>query len=85
MNIIQNGKDVDWQQFHRMDPEDRIQFVNDEGRYPILFQEMTNYVMEKVRPLKKEERYMRIWGNSVICDTIVNSSLQECDKFDNVF
>jgi len=28
---------------------------------------------------------MRVWGNSVICDTLVNSILQECDKFDDVF
>jgi len=41
--------------------------------------------MEKVQPLKKEENYMRIWGNSVICDTLVNSILQEIDQFDDVF
>ena len=28
---------------------------------------------------------MRIWGNSVICDTLVNSILQNIDQFDNVF
>lgn len=27
---------------------------------------------------------MRIWGNSVICDTLVNSILQSVDQFDNV-
>jgi len=41
--------------------------------------------MEKVEPLKKEESYLRIWGNSVICDTLVNSILQESDKFEDVF
>ncbi len=28
---------------------------------------------------------MRIWGNSVICDTLVNSILQNVDQFDSVF
>lgn len=28
---------------------------------------------------------MRIWGNSVITDTLVNSILQNIDKIDNVF
>lgn len=41
--------------------------------------------MQKVQPLKGEEKYMRIWGNSVICDTLVNSILQNIDQFDNVF
>ena len=50
-----------------------------------MFQELSNYVMEKVSHLKKEENYMRIWGNSVICDTLVNSILQEADKFEDVF
>jgi hypothetical protein len=50
-----------------------------------LFQDLTNYIMDKVRKYKKEENYMRIWGNSVICDTLVNSILQESDKFEDVF
>jgi len=41
--------------------------------------------MEKVKPFKKQEDYIRIWGNSIICDTIVNSILQSVDQFDNVF
>lgn len=28
---------------------------------------------------------MRIWGNSVICDTLVNSILQSIDQIDDVF
>jgi hypothetical protein len=28
---------------------------------------------------------MRIWGNSVISDTLVNSILQSIDKIDDVF
>ena len=28
---------------------------------------------------------MRIWGNSVICDTLVNSILQNIDQIDSVF
>jgi hypothetical protein len=35
--------------------------------------------------MKKQENYMRLWGNSVICDTLVNSILQNIDQFDNVF
>jgi hypothetical protein len=35
--------------------------------------------------MKKQENYMRLWGNSVICDTLVNSILQNIDKFENVF
>lgn len=41
--------------------------------------------MEKVKPMKKQENYMRLWGNSVICDTLVNSILQSIDQFNNVF
>lgn len=59
--------------------------MNNENHYPVLFEELTNYIMEKVRPLKAEEKYMRIWGNSVICDTLVNSILQSIDQIDNVF
>jgi len=40
--------------------------------------------MGQVKSMKKEEKYMRIWGNSVICDTLVNSILQSVDQFDNV-
>ena len=28
---------------------------------------------------------MRVWGNSIISDTLVNSILQNLDKIDNVF
>jgi len=28
---------------------------------------------------------MRMWGNSVITDTLVNSILQSIDKIDNVY
>jgi hypothetical protein len=41
--------------------------------------------MDKVKPFKKQEDYIRIWGNSIICDTLVNSILQSSDQFDNVF
>lgn len=41
--------------------------------------------MDKVRPLKSQENYMRIWGNSVICDTLVNSILQNIDQVPDVF
>ena len=68
-----------------MDGEERLEYVNHQERYPVMFQELSNYVMEKVSHLKKEENYMRIWGNSVICDTLVNSILQEADKFEDVF
>jgi hypothetical protein len=40
--------------------------------------------MEKVKPLKKQEDYIRIWGNSIVCDTLVNSILQSADQFDNI-
>jgi hypothetical protein len=51
----------------------------------MLFQELSNYIMEKVKPLKNSEKYMRIWGNSIICDTIVNSVLQNIDTIESVF
>ena len=59
-----------------MEAEERLEYVNHEEHYPAMFQELSNYIMEKVKHLKKEENYLRIWGNSVICDTLVNSILQ---------
>lgn len=85
MRAIQNAKPVDWNLLHSKDPAARLEFINNEHNYPVLFQELTNYIMEKVKPLKSQENYMRIWGNSVICDTLVNSILQSIDQFDNVF
>lgn len=35
--------------------------------------------------MKGKENFMRIWGNSVISDTLVNSILQSIDKVDDVF
>ncbi len=40
--------------------------------------------MQKVKHLKKQEEYIRVWGNSIICDTLVNSILQSADQFDSV-
>ena len=76
MKILQNGKKIDWKAFHKIDPEDRLDYVNSEHRYPLLFQDLSNYIMEQVKKYKKQEKYMRIWGNSVICDTLINSILQ---------
>lgn len=41
--------------------------------------------MDKVKDLKKQENYLRIWGNSVICDTLVNSILQALDQIPDAF
>lgn len=54
MKILQNGKNIDWQAFHKMEPEDRVEYVNNEKRYPLMFQDLTNYIMEKVKRYKKE-------------------------------
>jgi len=35
--------------------------------------------------MKGKETFMRIWGNSVISDTLVNSILQIIDRIDDVF
>lgn len=76
MKVLQNGKKIDWEAFHKMSPEDRLEYVDNENRYPLLFQDLSNYIMDQVKQYKKEEKYLRIWGNSVICDTLVNSILQ---------
>jgi hypothetical protein len=34
--------------------------------------------------MKGKETFMRIWGSSVISDTLVNSILQSVDQFDDV-
>ncbi len=35
--------------------------------------------------MKNNEKYLRIWGSSVISDTLVSSIIQNIDKFDDVF
>lgn len=85
MKTLQDTSDISWEEFHALGPQERLEFVNNETNYPILFQQLTNYIMDKVKPFKKQEDYIRIWGNSIICDTIVNSILQSSDQFDSVF
>lgn len=85
MKTIQHSKPIDWQQLHLLSPQERLDYVNNEQRYPVLFQELSNYIMEKVKGLKKQENYLRIWGNSVICDTLVNSILQGLDQIPDAF
>lgn len=51
----------------------------------MLFQELSNYIYARTKQYKRQENYMRIWGNSVITDTLVNSILQGIDQFDDVF
>lgn len=85
MKTIQNGQPVDWKALQALSPREREQFVNNEHNYILLFQELTNYIMDKVHTLKDTENYMRIWGNSVITDTLVNSLLQHIQHTDNIF
>ena len=54
MRAIQNAKPVDWNLLHSKDPAARLEFINNEYNYPVLFQELTNYIMEKVKPLKSQ-------------------------------
>lgn len=85
MRIIQNAGKADWEGLLQKSPEEREEFVNNEDNYPVLFQELSNFIMEKVQGFKGKESYMRIWGNSVICDTLVNSLLQNIAQLDDVF
>ena len=85
MKILQQAQPVDWQRLHQLSPQEKTEFVNNEFNYPCLFQELSNYIMQKVAPLKKSEKYMRIWGNSVICDTLVNSILQSLGDIEDAF
>ena len=86
MKIIQNApQKYDWSTLMGKNAEERQEYVDNEHNYPVLFQELSNYIMDKVAPFKKEEKYMRIWGNSVICDTLVNSILQNIGDLEDVF
>lgn len=51
----------------------------------MLFQELSNYIFSKVKAFKGKETFMRIWGSSVISDTLVNSLLQNIHLFDDIF
>jgi hypothetical protein len=85
MKRIQEAQPIDWQHLYSLAGPERLEFVNNETRYPVLFQEVSNYIYSKVKAFKNKETFMRIWGNSVICDTLTNSILQGVDQFDDVF
>lgn len=51
----------------------------------MLFQELSNYIYGRTKQYKGQENYMRIWGNSVISDTLVNSILQSIHQAEDVF
>ena len=31
-----------------MEPDERLEYVNNEHNYPVLFQELSNYIMQQV-------------------------------------
>ena len=85
MRALQEAKPVDWKAIFALSPEERLEYIDDEKKYPALFQELSNYIYSKARQLKHSEKYLRVWGSSVICDTLVNSILQNIDQFDDAF
>jgi hypothetical protein len=38
MKTLQNAQPVDWQHIYSLTPDERLEWVNNETRYPILFQ-----------------------------------------------
>ena len=46
----------------------------------MLFNDMANHIYATVKQWKDKETFMRIWGSSVVCDTICHSVLQNLDK-----
>ena len=69
--------------FESMTNEQREQYINDEENYPILFNQLSNKLYEKVQKYRNHPEYGRIWGSSVISDTIINSVLQHLETVHN--
>lgn len=85
MRAVGEAKGTDWERVCGMGPEERLEFVDDEKNYPGMFQELSNYIYDKAKNVKNSDKYLRIWGSSVISDTLTNSILQSIDKVDDVF
>lgn len=77
---VQKGMQVDWSKVMSMGKEEQREFVDDENHYIHLFEELSNYVYELVKPLRGNESFKRTWGSSVVSDTLVNSVLNNLDK-----
>jgi len=66
----------------KLPPPERQDYVNDENNYMHLFNDLSNRIYEKVRPLRGNENFKRTWGSSVVSDTIVNSVLNNLHRID---
>lgn len=53
-----------------------MDYVNDEKNYPILFMALNKVLHQKISKYRWDKEYLRVWGSSVISDTIINSILQ---------
>ena len=49
MRAIQNAQPVDWQAIYSLSPEERLEYINNEHRYPVLFQELSNHIYSRVK------------------------------------
>ena len=73
---IQNPKSVEWNNIAKMTKRELKEYLNDEENYMHLFNELSNAVYAEAKKYRGKEHFTRIWGSSVISDTIVNSILR---------
>lgn len=77
---IQEAKPVDWTSLLAMSNEDLREHVNDEENYLHIFNEISNAIYAEAKKYRAEENFVRIWGSSVISDTLVNSIIRNLHK-----
>lgn len=58
MQIIQNNANKDmkqeWEKIAKLPAEERVEYVNDEVLYPLLFNDLTNYIYANVKQYKDQ-------------------------------
>jgi hypothetical protein len=89
MQLMQNnlGRDMkqEWQTIVQLPKTERFEHINDEVLYPLLFSDLSNHIFSIVKKLKDNENFMRIWGSSVVVDTICHSVIQNLHLIDDPF
>ena len=50
-----------------------------------IFNEISNVIYAEAKKYRGNEHFVRIWGSSVISDTIVNSIIRNLHKIKNPF
>lgn len=80
---LNKNNEINWDIFKLKSEDAKLEYINDENNYPLLFMDLSKKIYEKTQEYRNSPDYYRVWGSSTIPDIIINSVLQNMEALNN--